>query len=77
VPKTSVDKDGNFLLGEGKVGLSGQWKVPPPAGNLVLPQQGQKRVLRLFVALPPDEVHDLGALFSAPDICHESDLVES
>ena len=30
VPKTSVDEDGDLLLRDGKVGLSGQSKMPPP-----------------------------------------------
>jgi hypothetical protein len=35
VPKTSVDEDGELLSGKGKVGLSGQRKMPSPAGDLV------------------------------------------
>jgi hypothetical protein len=35
VPETSVDEDGDLLLGERKVGLSGQWKMPSPACDLV------------------------------------------
>ena len=34
VPKTSVDEDGDLLLGKGKVGLSGQRKMPSPAGHM-------------------------------------------
>ena len=34
VPETSVDKHGDFLLGKGEVGLSGQRKMPSPAGAL-------------------------------------------
>jgi hypothetical protein len=30
VPKTSVDENDDFLFGKGKVGLSGQRKMPPP-----------------------------------------------
>ncbi len=39
VPETSVDEDGDFLFREGKVGLSGQRKMPSPAGDLVVPKQ--------------------------------------
>ena len=77
VPKAAVHKDSDLLLRESKVGLSGQRKMPSPAGDLILLQQGQQRVLRFFVALPSDEGHDLGAFLSGPNICHESDLVES
>ena len=73
VPEASVDEDGDFLLGEGKVGLSGQWKMPPPAGDLVLLQQGQQRVLRLFVAFAPNKGHDFGALSFGPDVSHIRD----
>ncbi len=41
VPKASIDKDGDLLLGEGKVGLAGQRKMPSPPGYPVLAQQGQ------------------------------------
>ncbi len=61
VPETSVDEDGNFLLGEGKVGLSRQRKMPSPASDLVSFQQAQQRILRLLVGLAPDEGHDLRA----------------
>lgn len=36
VPKTSVDEDGDLLFGKGKVGLSGQRKMPPPTCQPVL-----------------------------------------
>ena len=39
VPETAVDEDGDFVTGKGKVGLSGQRKMPSPIGDLVLPQQ--------------------------------------
>ncbi len=39
VPETSVDEDGDFLLGKGEVGPTWQGKVPSPAGDLVLPKQ--------------------------------------
>jgi hypothetical protein len=39
VPETSIDEDSDLLLGKGKVGLSKQGKMPPPAGDFVLPQQ--------------------------------------
>jgi len=39
MPEASIDEDGDLLLGECKVGLSGQRKMPSPAGDLVLPQQ--------------------------------------
>ena len=42
VPKAAVHKDRDLLLGESKVGLSGQTKMPSPAGDLVLPQQRQQ-----------------------------------
>ena len=35
VPKTPVNEDGDLLLWERKVGLSGQRKMPSPAGDLV------------------------------------------
>ena len=77
VPKTSVDKDGDLPLGKSKVGLSWQREMPPPSGDLVLSQQDQRCLLGLLVPLPPDERHDFRALLSRPDICHESELVES
>lgn len=39
VPETSIDEDGDLLLGKCKVGLSRQRKMPSPADDLVLPQQ--------------------------------------
>lgn len=39
VPEATVDEDGDFVTGKGKVGLSGQRKMPSPADDLVLPQQ--------------------------------------
>ena len=39
VPEASVDEDGDLMLGERKVGLSKQRKMPSPSGDLVLPQQ--------------------------------------
>ena len=77
VPKTPVNEDCDLFLWEGKVGLSKNRKMPSPAGDLVSLQQAQQRLLGLLVPLPPNERHDFGALFSRPDICHESDLVES
>jgi hypothetical protein len=50
VPKTSVDKDGDLLLGEGKVGLSGQRKMPSPAFDSMASKKGQKRLLCQFIA---------------------------
>ena len=77
VPEASIHEDGDLVFGKCKVGLSEQWKMPSPADNLVLPKQREQRILRLLVAPAADEGHDFGALFSRPDICHESDLVES
>ena len=77
VPEASVDEDGDLLLGKGKVGLSRQRKMPSPAGDLVSLKQAQQPILRLIVALAPDEGHDLGALPSGPNIWHEPDMVES
>jgi hypothetical protein len=73
VPEASVDEDGDFILRESEVGLSGQSKMPSPAGDLVLLPQGQQRVLRLFVALSPDEGHDVGAFLSGPNIHRSGD----
>lgn len=42
VPETSVDEDGDLQLGERKVGLSGQRKMPSPAGDLVLSEESQQ-----------------------------------
>ena len=39
VPEASVDEDCDLLLGKGKVRLSEQGKMPPPPGDLVLPEQ--------------------------------------
>ena len=77
VPETSVNEDGHLLLGEGKVGLSGQREMPSPSGDLALLQQREQRILGLLVAFAPDQGHNLEALLFGPDICHESDLVES
>ncbi len=51
--------------------------MPSPSGDLVALQQRDQRLLGLIVAFAPDEGHDLGALLSRPNICHESDMVES
>jgi hypothetical protein len=77
MPETSVDEDGDFLLGESKVGLSGQRQMPSPASDFFAPQERQQCLFGLLVPLPSDEGHDFGALLWRPDICHESDLVES
>ena len=50
VPEASVDEDGDFLLGESKVRLSGQRKMPSPAGDLVSLEQRQKLLFGLPVA---------------------------
>jgi hypothetical protein len=73
VPEASVDKDGNLLLGECKVGLSGQRKMPSPSGDLVALQERQQGLLGLLVALSPDEGHDFGALLSGPNIHRSGD----
>ena len=39
VPETSIHEDGDLLFGERKVGLSGQWKMPSPSGDLVALQE--------------------------------------
>ena len=57
VPETSIDKDGDLLLGKGEIGFAGQRKMPSPADNLVLPKQREQRILRLFVAAALDEGH--------------------
>jgi hypothetical protein len=64
VPEASVDEDGELLLGEGKVGLSRQWKMPSPADDLVLFEQRQKHFLGLLISPPPDEGHHERTVFS-------------
>ena len=73
VPEASVDKDGNLLLGECKVGLSVQRKMPSPSGDLVALQERQQGLLGLLVALSPDEGHDFGAFLSGPNIHRSGD----
>ena len=46
VPETSIDEHSYLLLGKGKVGLSGQRRMPPPAANLVLLKQRKQDFLR-------------------------------
>ncbi len=55
VPEASVDEDGDLLLGECKIGLSGQRKMPSPTGDLVAPEQRHQCVLRPLVTFAPDE----------------------
>lgn len=58
VPEASVDEDGDLLLGERKVGLSGQRKMSSPAGDLLAPQERQQCLFGRLVPLPSDEGHD-------------------
>lgn len=68
VPETSVYEDGDLLLGKGKVGLSGQGKMPSPAGDLVLLQQAQQRLLGLLVSFTANERHYLGTLLFSENV---------
>ena len=39
MPEASVDENGELLSRKGKIGLSGQRKMPSPTGDLVSPEQ--------------------------------------
>ena len=54
VPEASVDKDGDLVLGKGKVRLSKQRKMSSPADYPVLAQHDQKDPLSRFVTTPFD-----------------------
>jgi len=71
VPETSVDEDGDFLLGKREVGLSRQRKMPSPAGDLVLPQHREQRLFGLLVSPPPNKGHYFRAFFARPNISHK------
>jgi hypothetical protein len=68
VPEASIDEDGDLLLGEREVGLSGQRKMPSPASDLVSLQERQQRLLGCLVTLAPDEGHDFGSLSWCPNV---------
>jgi hypothetical protein len=57
VPEASVDEDGDFLLGERKVGLAGQRKMPSPSGHLCLAQMKEEHLFGLFVSASIDQGH--------------------
>jgi len=57
VPEASVDEDGDLLLGERKVGLAGQRKIPSPSGHLCLAQMKEEHLFGLFVSASIDQEH--------------------
>ena len=71
--QTSVDENGDLLLGKGKVGLSGQRKMSSPAGDLAPLQKIRRALLRRPIARWPDTGHDFGALGRAEDVGHGSE----
>ena len=70
VPETAVDKDRDLLLGKGEVRLSGQRKMPSPAGEVIPLQQDEQGQLSLDIAPPSNQGHDFRALLFCTDVRH-------
>ena len=71
VPVAAIDKEGDFLPGENEVWLADELLIPPPAGDAVLPEQGDHSQFRRPIVFAPDPGHNLRALLPGEDIRHQ------
>src|SRR5208282_2657558 len=59
VPKATIHKHGEAVLGKSKIWLTYQGKMPSPASAPMRPENGRQLQFRVFVTLRPDRSHDL------------------
>jgi len=74
MPKTAVNKNGDALSPEDKIGSSGERLMPLPTGNAGRAQDHHEFQLGVLVAARADHSHDLGPFYFGENIGHASSL---
>jgi hypothetical protein len=74
MPKAAVHKDGEALLAENEIGLSGQRLLATPARDAVGAENGGELEFRVFVAVRTNRRHYLRPLLLAENICHGASI---